>query len=125
MVALLPYLVVPAFPLRLNNELVLDRLTDDEVTRCYQIGITRPDSPRFSLIAGEVAVGIRRTMFLPKLIRQGDEPNELPEVGDEGSFGNRPLFQDDLIIDDVLSVLRLFKCTKIRTAGLVSWTDSP
>ena len=39
MVAPLPYLVVPAFPLRLNNELVLDRLTDDEVTRCYQVGV--------------------------------------------------------------------------------------
>jgi len=124
-VAPLPYLVVPAFPLRLNNELVLDRLTADEVTRCYQVGVIRPDSLRFPLIYGEVAVGIRRTMFLPKLIRRGDEPHEPPEAGDEGSFGNRPLFRDDLVIDDVLSALRLFKHTQIRVAGLASWTDSP
>jgi hypothetical protein len=124
MVAPLPRLVVPAFPLRLNNELVLDRLTDDEVTRCYQVGVIRPDSLRFPLIDGEIAVGIRRTMVLPKLIRQGDEPHEPPEAGNEGSFGNRPLFRDDLVIDDVLSALRLFKHTQIRTSGLASWTDS-
>ena len=124
MVAPLPGLVVPAFPLRLNNELILDRLTDDEVTRCCQVGVIRPHSPRFPLIDGEIAVGIRRTMFLPKLIRQGDEPHELPEAGNEGSFGNRPLFRDDLVIDDVLSALRLFKHTQIRTSGFASWTDS-
>jgi hypothetical protein len=69
-------------------------------------------------------VGIRRTMFLPKLIRKGDEPHEPPEAGDEGNFGNRPLFRDDLVIDDVLSALRLFKHAQIRTAGLAVWTDS-
>lgn len=124
-VAPLPHLVVPPFPFRLNNELILDRLTDDEVTRCYQVGVIRPDSLQFPLIDREVAVGIRRTMILPKLIRRGDEPHELPEAGHEGSFGNRPLFRDDLVIDDVLSALRLFKHTQIRIAGLASWTDSP
>src|SRR5262249_42124733 len=98
MVAPLPYLVAPVFPLRLNKELVLDRLTDDEVTRGYQVGVIRPDSLRFPLIYGKVAVGIRKTVFLPKLIRRGDEPHELPETADEGSFGNRPLFRDDLVI---------------------------
>jgi hypothetical protein len=124
MVAPLPYLVVSAFPLRLNNELVLDRLTDDEVTRCYQVGVIRPDSLQFPLIYGKVAVGIRRTMSLPKLIRRDDEPHESPEVGDEGSFANRPLFRDDLVIDDVLSALRLFKHAQICTAGHAGWTDS-
>lgn len=124
MVAPLPYLVVPSFPLRLNDELVLDRLTDDEVTRCYQVGVIRPISPRFPLIYEEIAVGIRKTMFLPKLIRRGDEPHELPGAGDEGSFGNRPLLRDNLVVDDVLSALRLFKRTQIRTSGHASWTDS-
>jgi len=123
-VAPLPYLIVPSFPLGLNNELVLDRLTDDEVTRCYQVGVIRPISLRFPLVYGEIAVGIRRAMFLPKLIRQGDEPYDLPEAGDEGSFGNRPPLRDDLVIDDVLSALRLFKRTRIRTIGHASWTDS-
>lgn len=124
-VAPLPYLVAPAFPLRLNNALVLDRLTDDEVTRCYHVGVIRPDSLRFPLIYRDVAVGVRRTMLLPKLIGQGNEPQEPSETVDEGSFGNRPLFRDDLVIDDVLSALRLFKHTKIRSAGFASWTDSP
>jgi hypothetical protein len=123
-VAPLPYLVVPAFPLQLNTELVLDRLTDDEVTRCYQTGVIQPISPRFPLIYGEVAVGIRRARFLPKLIQRGGEPQELPETVDEGSFGNRPLLRDHLVIDDVLSALRLFKHTQIRSAGFASWIDS-
>jgi len=123
-VAPLPNLVVPAFPLRLNDELVLDRLTDDEVTRCYQGGVIRPYPRSFPLIYGESAVGIRRTLFLPKLIRRGDETNA-PLAAGEGSFGNRPLLRDDLVVDDVLSAMRLFKSTQIRTAGLVSWTDSP
>jgi hypothetical protein len=124
-VAPLPHLIAPAFPLRLNDELVLDRLTDDEVTRCHQVGVIRPTSLRSELILAEIAVGIRRTKFLPKLLRQGDEPGESPEAGSEGSFGKRPLFRDDLTIDDVLSALRLFKRTQIRAAGLAKWTDSP
>lgn len=32
--------------------------------------------------------------------------------------------RDDLVIDDVLSALRLFKQTQIRNAGYASWTDS-
>src|SRR5262249_32874789 len=124
-IAPLPNLVVPAFPLRLNYELVLDSLTDDEVTRCYQVGVIRPDSPRFPFILGTVGVGIRRTVCLPKLIRQGDEPQEPLKTEEEGTFGNRPLFRDDLVIDDVLSALRLFKYTQIRSAGFATWTDSP
>ncbi len=128
MIAPLPYLVVPVFPLQLNKELVLDRLTDDEVTRCYQVGVIRPDSLRFSLIHGGVAVGIRRTTSLPKQIRRDGDPYELPNGSNgksEGSFGNRSLFRDDLVVDDVLSALRLFKHAQIHTSGLASWSDSP
>jgi hypothetical protein len=124
-VAPLPYLVVPTFPLRLNDELILDRLTENEVTRCYQVGVLRATSLRFPMIYGETAVGIRRTKFLPKLILQDEEPREPLEAVNEGSFGKRPLFRDDLIIDDVLSALRLFKHTQIRVAGLAKWSDSP
>jgi hypothetical protein len=123
-VAPLPHLVVPEFPLRLNNELVLDRLTEDEVTRCCRVGVLRPEWQRFPLIDAEVAVGIRKTMFLPKLIRTGDEPHELPTTANEGSFGSRPLSRADLVVDDVLSALRLLKHTQIRIAGHASWTDS-
>ena len=123
-VAPLPHLVIQMFPLRLNNELVLDRLTEDEVTRCCQGGVLRPLSQRIPLLSAEVPVGIRRTMFLPKLILTGNEPPELPDAADEGSFGNRPLLQDDLVVDDVLSALRLFKHTQVHTAGHASWTDS-
>ena len=125
MVAPLPYLVLPTFPLRLNDEIVLDRLTEDEVTRCCQISVLRLMPPGFPFISSDVAVGVRRTMLVPKLIRTGEEPQEPPKDGDEGSFGSRPLLQDDLVIDDVLSALRLFKHTRVRSAGHVSWTDSP
>jgi len=124
-VAPLPNLAVPAFPIRLNDQLALDRLTDDEVTHCYQVGVLRPNSLRCAIIEGKTAVGIRKTTFLPKQLRQGDERLELPAAEEEGSFGRRPYFRDDLVTGDVLSALRLFKRTRIRTAGLVSWTDAP
>jgi Apea-like HEPN len=125
MVAPLPHLVIPDFPLRLNNELVLDRLTEDEVSRCCQVGVLRPQSPRFQLIDAGVAVGIRKTMFLPKLTQTDDEPRERPDAADEGSFGSRPLLRDELVVDDVLSALRLLKHTQVHTAGHASWTDAP
>lgn len=124
MVAPIPYLVIQDFPLRLNNELELDRLTEDEVTRCAQVGVLRPNSPRFPLIAADVAVGVHRTMFFPKLIRTGDEPGETARTMDEGSFGRRSSLRADLAVDDVLSAMRLFKHTGVRTAGYAAWADA-
>jgi len=100
MIAPLPYLDAPVFPMRLNNELVLDRLTNDEVTRCYLVGVIRPTSLRFPLIYKEIGVGIRKTTFSPKLILKCDEP-DLPVAEEEGVFGYRPLLRDDLVIEDV------------------------
>jgi hypothetical protein len=123
-VALFPNLVLPEFPVALTEELVLDQLSEDEVTRCCEVGILRPLSRQFPLINGEYAIGIRRTIFLPKLIRSGGEPLESLETASEGSFGSRPWLRDDLVVDDVLSALRLFKHTQLATAGRASWTDS-
>jgi hypothetical protein len=122
-IAPLPHLLLPIFPLCLNDEIALDRLTEQEVTRCCQVGVLRPQSQRYPLIGPEIAVGIRRTTSLPKLVRMGTEPHELPAEADEGSFGRRPLWRSDLIVDDVLSALRLFKRTQLRTSGFASWTD--
>jgi len=119
----LPGLNVSEFPLKLNDELVLDRLTDDEVTRCYSVGVIRSPWPGLPLIGSEIPVGIRRATFLPKLM--GDEPREPPKDGNEGFFGKRPIYRDDLVMDDVLSALRLFKRTQIRATGFARWTDSP
>ena len=123
MVAPLPFLVVPAFPIQLNEELALDSLSEHEVTRCCQVGVLRPHTQRFPLIDAGVAVGIRRTRLSPKVIWKDDEGPESPDAADEGHFGNRPLLRDDLVVDDVLSALRLFRPTKIRTAGHASWSD--
>jgi hypothetical protein len=122
-VAPLPRLVIPQSPVRLNSEIVLDRLTDEEVTRCWEAGVLRPCSPRFPFIETEVAIGIRKTTYVPKLIQADDEPPESPSEANTGSFGNRCPFREDLLIDDVLSALRLFKHTQLRSAGHASWTD--
>lgn len=124
-VAPLPYLSVPNYPLRLSNELVLDRFTDEEVTRCCEVDVLQPISKSSALIDSDWAVGIRRTLILPKSIRTGNETAEMPDVEGEGTFGSRPSVRDDLVVDDVLSALRLFKHTEIGTAGYASWTDSP
>jgi hypothetical protein len=43
----------------------------------------------------------------------------------DGSFGNRPIFGDHLVVDDVLAALRLFRSARIRAAGYASWIESP
>ena len=123
-VAPLPGLAVPTFPLRLNEEIVIDQLTDDEVTRCYQVGVIQDKSLNYPLIYKNIAVGIRKTISLPKLIIQDYELYERPVDEGEGNFGNRPLFRSDLIIDDILSVLRLFKHSRVHSTGFISWNDS-
>jgi hypothetical protein len=125
LVAPLPYFTA-AFPLRLSDELVIDRLTEAEVTRCCQYGLLRPITQRFPIISAEVAVGIRRTTLLPKFIQPDDGSAVIQEAAltDEGNFGRRPVFRDDLVIDDVLSALRLFKHVGISATGHVLWTDS-
>jgi hypothetical protein len=119
----LPYLTLPGFPIQLNDEIVLDHLTDDEVTRCHQVGVLQPHFPRYPLINAKVAIGIRKTTLLPKVIEGLGEPDQSSTA--EGRFGNRSLFRDDLVIDDVLSALRLFKRSQIRPTGFATWTDSP
>jgi hypothetical protein len=60
---------------------------------------------------------------LPKIV--GDPPVELPDpVQEEGSFGKRPFFRDDLASDDVLTAFRLFRHTEIRSTGHASWSDT-
>ncbi|MGZ8942639.1 MAG: hypothetical protein ACXW00_07730 [Methylobacter sp.] len=124
MVAPIPYLTLPEYPLRLNCDLVLDRLTDDEVTRCYQAGVIRPDSPRMPFIPGEIGIRIRKKTFLPKLILSGNTVHKTQEPEKEGNFGNRPFLQSDLVIEDVLSALRLFKHGNISSKGHVKWVDA-
>ncbi len=125
-VAPLPNLLVPVFPLRLNDELVLDRLAEDEVTRCCQVGVLRPPFPQFPLIEAATAVGIRRIKLVPKRIEGNEESpcNEHPSPLPEGSFGRRPAIRGDLVVGDVLSALRIFKHSRITTMGCASWTDS-
>ena len=123
MVAPLRYLIAP-FPIRLNTEILLDRLTDEEVTRCAHVAVLRPVSEQFPVIRGEAAAGVRRTQLWPKVIRSEAETRQMIDMEDEGAFGSRPAFRDDLVVEDVLSALRLLKHTQIRAAGLAIWKDA-
>lgn len=88
-----------------------------------EAGVLRSSSPRFPFIETEVAIGIRKTTHVPERIQADDEPSESPGEANTGSFGKRCPFREDLLIDDVLSALRLFKHTQLRSAGHASWTD--
>jgi len=125
LIAPLPFLIAP-FPIRLNNELVLDQLTDSEVTHCCDVGVLRPPTRRFAIILRDVAVGIRRTTLSRKLIGTGEQPTLLStsDATDEGTFGNRPTIRDDLVVDDVLSALRLFKHIGVSCTGSVEWSET-
>lgn len=124
MVAPLPYLNIPTLPLCLGDGLVIDRLTEDEVTACCQVGVLRPLGPSVPIVTSDLAVGVRRTKWVRKVIRaRDDEP--LPEIDamSEGTFGSRPVHRDHLVVDDVLSGLRLFKESHVRASGYASWVD--
>ena len=120
-------MVAPDLPLRLGKDLVIDRLTGDEVTRCRQAGLFRPMLAQWhsSVIDDEQAVGFRWTTSLEKRVLRGDEPPQPPESADEGRFCDRPLPRLDLTLDDVLSALRLLKPGVVSAAGAASWADSP
>lgn len=122
-VAPLPNLDLP-FPVRLNDELTLDRLSNDEVTRCYQVGVLRSVFSRFPIIEPAQAVGIRRISTVPKVVDSGGLTAKNIDGEDEGAFGRRPLLRADLVVADVLSALRLFKHSQIRSSGYASWTDN-
>lgn len=122
-VAPIPYLSVATFPLQLNDELALDRLTEDEVTRCCEANLLRPITPTARVVSAQTAVGLRRTIWTRKLVREIDEQSRPVNIHDQGSFGRRGSFNDHLAIDDALSALRLFKEGTARTSGSASWVE--
>jgi hypothetical protein len=124
LVAPLPGLDLPRFPLLLNSEIELDRFTEEEATRCFHIGLIRPMSMRFPVIDGKNVVGVRCVTSTPTIISEPDQSIPHAEAVAEGRFGRRPLGMQHLLVDDVLSALRLFKRADIRAAGYASWTDA-
>lgn len=119
-VAPLPHLNVP-FPTQLNAEIALDRLQPREVTQCCFVGLLRPISQSFPVILADSAVCVRRILSIPKAIGE-----MVPDDGtNEGSFGHRPPLRMDLVTTDVLSALRLFKNSQIKTTGYAGWIDAP
>ena len=121
-VAPLPKLLIPNAPLQLSDRVWLDKLTAEEVTRCAEIGVLRP-LPRLPMIFGEDAVGIRAVDLTPKVIHRPGE-RIARAVDDIGKFGNRPRLNAQLIVDDVLAALHLFKHGRVRVAGYAIWSDS-
>jgi len=118
----LPGLALSETPLVLNEFLVLDHLTEHEITRCATVGILRPLSLSFPMIEADTGVGLRHKVVHPKTI--GGINND-GTANDEGTFGRRSNMQPHLIVADILLALRLLKSTTVRTPGIVQWTDSP
>jgi Apea-like HEPN len=125
-VAVLPYLKIDVFPLRLNQEVILDRLTDDEVNRCFNSGVFQPQGFRPPFVPDDVAVGVRNIVRVPKEISTGGDYRSgiLTSKSDDGSFGRRPVNRGDLLVDDILSAMPLFRHTNIRAVSIASWVDS-
>ncbi len=112
-IAPLPGFAAP-FPVNISPNIVIDRLTDEEVTRCVRVGILGPLSPDFELIFEDSAVGLRCTESMEKVVGKADL------VSDTGSFGRRGPVDAITIVDDVLTALRLFKQGRVQCPGEVS-----
>ena len=114
-VAPLPDLVAP-FPVKLSERVELDRLTDEEVAICADLGFLGDMFPGMEWVQAREAVGLRCFGTVQKTV------NESPGVQGfgEGRFGDRPAWAQHLLVGDVLSALRLVKEGRIRSAGQVS-----
>lgn len=119
----IPYLKSDTFPLRLSDETVLDYLTDDETRYCIAVGVLQPNSPSHPIVESSLAVGIRNTLKLPKIIR--GHSKKLAVGNTEGEFGRRTNYRPDLIAEDVLSTFRLVKRARLYCAGFVGISDEP
>ena len=110
-IAPLPRFVAP-FPVTISENILIDRLTDEEVNRCVRAGILR--SVHDEWIDGASAVGIRFTTRIEKVVGKADP------VSKTGSFGRRCSGDAPTIADDVLTALRLFKQGRVQCPGTVS-----
>lgn len=94
-------------PAAIAEGLQIDKLSDDEIRQCVSAGLFSPwPSMRVREISPEATVGMRWTMSIQKLIGA-----KALEAKDEGTHRR---------IDDVLTLLRLFKGGSISSPGTVS-----
>lgn len=130
-IVLFPLLQLPTFPISLNDQIVLDRFTEDEVTLCVREGLMRPEHRPIrvtgkieirEIIFAQVSVGLRREILLPKLILN-EHHLGAAQTTEDGRFGRRPALRPELLVEDILVALRLFKATQIKCAGYYSWHE--
>ena len=91
----------------LDQGLVLDHLTDDEIDTCVVVGLLHAPSP-YPMLDPGFGVGFRYTREEPSRVGRAGRSHDGDE---EGSFGRRPLSSESRLVDDVLSALRLHSRT--------------
>jgi len=111
-------------PIKLDKNIDLVRFEEDEVERLEQVGLLHSTRGGFSVIIGDVAVGIRVRLDAQKTISSGDDDPEFPDPDLRPGFGH-PVMADRAIADEVLSVLRLTGLTKVRCTGSGSFVSAP
>ena len=119
----IPGLDLARFPLRLDEGIVIDLFSEREVSIGYRAGLIQSISPTFFLVEPENAVGIRRTVFLSKIVYDPTKTT-LPTLDmPKGSFGCRHVFDHSSWVDDILLCFRLLKRNHFHSAGVVTWCD--
>lgn len=109
----LPY-ISTSFPVDISDNIVIDRLTDNEVSLLAKSGILRSRMLSFELIEQVDAVGIRCTEQIDKLVGGGTPATET------GRFGHRTIADPTTTVGDVLTALRLLKHGGLVCPGEVS-----
>ena len=113
----LPGLTAQLLPIELNEGLVIDKLTDDEIRLCIRAAIFQAILPGFPFVNPRGGLGIRWTTYHQKLQSDGGEGLSAPPV-DPGTFGQRHPLYAPLLMDDVLTALRLLKAGLIWCPGV-------
>lgn len=116
LLAPLPAFYGPPGPITLAPGLVIDRFTEDEVKRCLTDDLIPIN--QWSLVTPSDVAGIRWSGSVRKNVQELGRESQ-PKPPDPGAFSCRQPGNGHRLVDDVLTLLRLFKAGSVWSPGSI------
>ena len=121
----MPVIDMSVLPISLTDNITIDLLTAQEVKKLNQIGLLQPIIPGLQTIDRKHAIGLRATIQLAKILFSPDEgSSEAKREKIQRMFGVIHPPGTQVILQDVLAVLRLVDAGEINSRGSASYVDS-
>ena len=110
------------FPFQIDEGVVIDELSDEEINACAKTGTLRPLFPSMTMFGPDECVGVRIELSSPSVRSlPGAEPAFAPNefALAPHHFGKRAPYRWAHLVEDVLFILRLAKHEFVTAAGSV------